>query len=102
MVQSDKCTTCGDDGPSFQFSSVANTCLKCYEERWILEKLAELEHIQWSHWTKHMLNNMTPENIDRWRRQIATPYSELTEKEKDSDREWARRVLEITNDKFRT
>lgn len=71
-----------------------------YEEQ--VEKLAELEHIQWSHWTRHMLDNMTPENIDRWRRQIATPYSNLSEKEKDSDREWARRALEITNDKFRT
>ena len=60
-----------------------------------LESLAELEHIQWSHWTKYMLENMTPENIARWKRQIATPYDELTEKEKGSDREWARKVLEI-------
>jgi hypothetical protein len=67
-----------------------------------VERLAELEHIQWSHWARHMLDHMTPENIFRWRQQIATPYSHLSEKEKDSDREWARRALEITNDKFRT
>lgn len=60
-----------------------------------LEQLAELEHIQWSHWTKYMLDNLTPENIERWRRQIDTPYGELSEKEKESDRVWARKVLEV-------
>jgi hypothetical protein len=42
-----------------------------------------------------MLDNFTPENIVRWRRQIATPYAALSEREKDSDREWADKVLEI-------
>jgi hypothetical protein len=60
------------------------------------EEIANLEHVQWSHWTKYMLDNLTPENIERWRRQIDTPYSELSEKEKDSDREWARKVMYIT------
>jgi len=32
--------------------------------------------------------------IDRWRRQIETPYADLTEKEKDSDREWAEKALD--------
>ena len=57
------------------------------------EKLAELEHNQWAHWTRHMLDNLSPENIERWRRQIETSYAELSEKEKDSDRGWADRVL---------
>ena len=57
------------------------------------ESLAELEHTQWAHWTRHMLDNLTTENIDRWRRQIETPYSDLSEAEKDSDREWADRVI---------
>jgi len=68
----------------------------------LLEDLAELEHKQWAHWTKYMLNRL--EQLERelmdqkenWRRQIATPYSELTEKEKDSDRSWASKSLEIT------
>lgn len=59
------------------------------------EVLADLEHEQWSHWTKHMLDNLTPKNIERWKRQIETPYSQLTEKEKDSDREWADKVLSL-------
>jgi hypothetical protein len=59
------------------------------------EKLAALEHEQWSHWTGYMLNNLTPENIERWKKQILTPYSELSEREKISDRDWAEKVLQI-------
>ena len=59
------------------------------------EKLADLEHRQWAHWTEYMLNNLTPENIKRWKEQIETPYQMLTEKEKDSDREWADKVIKI-------
>jgi len=59
-----------------------------------LERLAALEHEQWAHWTRYMLNNITIENVNRWGTQIETPYSELTEEEKGSDRQWARKVLE--------
>jgi hypothetical protein len=38
---------------------------------------------------------LTHENVERWRRQIDTPYEQLSEAEKQSDREWADRVLEI-------
>ena len=76
----------------------------------LLEDLAELEHQQWAHWTKYMLERLEqleaeqdahdPYKVmhqkENWRRQIATPYSELTEKEKDSDRSWASKSLEIT------
>lgn len=62
----------------------------------ILERLAELEHEQWAHWTKYMLDNLSPENIERWRRQIETPYEQLSEMEKGSDRQWARRAIKIT------
>lgn len=61
----------------------------------LLERLAALEHDQWAHWTRYLLANLTPENVERWRRQIETPYAELSEKEKGSDREWARKVMEI-------
>lgn len=61
----------------------------------LIEKLAALEHDQWAHWTKYMLSNMSDENIKRWKKQIATPYSELSEEEKNSDREWTRKVLAI-------
>lgn len=57
------------------------------------EKLAAHEHEQWAHWTKYMLDNLTPSNIERWKRQIETPYENLSEKEKNSDREWADKTL---------
>lgn len=70
----------------------------------LLEDLAALEHKQWAHWTEYMLNriegiekaNLNPkQQIEDWRRQIKTKYQDLTEKEKDSDRVWARKTIEI-------
>ncbi len=60
------------------------------------EALAELEHEQWIAWSKDIASTeiITPARIERWRA-LWKPYSELTEKEKDMDREWADRVLEI-------
>lgn len=59
------------------------------------ERLAALEHTQWAHWTTYMLDNITPENIERWREQCKTEYADLTEDEKRSDRNWADQVLDI-------
>lgn len=61
----------------------------------LIEKLAELEHEQWTHWTRYFIANVTPENLARWKTQCATSYSELTEAEKEKDRAWARRVMAI-------
>ena len=61
----------------------------------LIEKLADLEHDQWSHWTEYMLSNLTEDNIKTWKKQIKTNYKDLTEKEKDSDREWAEKVYNI-------
>lgn len=61
----------------------------------LLEKLAELEHNQWCHWTKYFLSMRTKENENHWREQMRIPYSELSEEEKNSDRSWARKVLEV-------
>lgn len=60
----------------------------------VRELLAEIEHIQWAHWTEYMLDNLNEKNITRWRSQIKTEYKDLTEKEKDSDRVWANKVIE--------
>lgn len=59
-----------------------------------IDELAALEHEHWGHWIRYMLSNMTPSNVARWERQIATDYADLSEAEKDSDREWAQKVLD--------
>jgi hypothetical protein len=59
------------------------------------DRLAELEHQQWSHWTSYMLDNLNPENPERWRIQLNTPYIMLSSKEKEGDIEWADKILKI-------
>ena len=59
-----------------------------------LEAVAAVEHDQWAHWTAYMLDNLSRENIVRWSLQIETPYAELTEAEKESDREWAAKAVD--------
>lgn len=59
------------------------------------EKLAYLEHEQWISWYKYMINNISVEYIMKWNRKSEINYYGLTEKEKESDRVWADRVIEI-------
>lgn len=82
------------------------------------EKGADLEHERWSRWqkylhslcSKHTVNSLNAstrqyedietgglvihrDRVIHWERQIATPYSELTEKEKEYDRIEVRKYL---------
>jgi len=59
------------------------------------EKLADQEHERWSGWMRYMFDNWTEENIKRWKYQMVTPYSELPEHSKDSDRKEADKTLEV-------
>ncbi len=72
------------------------------------EKLAEYAHNAWSGWMKYMFQkshrNTTgtvtiPKHlVDRWTRQMITPYSGLPLKEKKSDREEADQILAIVRE----
>lgn len=63
------------------------------------EQVADLEHTRWSNWQRWMHEQCisNPDGsltipaalVARWERQIATPYAELSELEKDSDRDEA-------------
>ena len=91
-----QCMPCMPDDSEKCDDCLAENPLSLSEQFNIMrERAAALEHEQWSHWTAYMLDNLTPENIERWRRQIKTPYSELSEKEKDSDRKWADKGIAI-------
>ena len=71
----------------------------------ILDELANIEHERWSHWQSYMHSQAKRESdgslsipadlVVRWERQIATPFEQLSESEKESDREQVRRYLPI-------
>ena len=63
----------------------------------LYEQLAAIEHERWADWQRYMHSLCTTNSdgsltipaglVERWEHQIATPYAELTEREKNSDRE---------------
>jgi len=62
----------------------------------LLEKLSELEHIQWERWAGSLMEQETLSESRRYRwSQFMVPYSELSEEDKDNDRVWAKKVLTI-------
>lgn len=61
----------------------------------LLEQLADWDHQAWAGWTTYLLDHLTPENVERWRQQIATTYADLPEHSKESDRKEAREIIAI-------
>lgn len=84
-----------------------------------LEKLAELEHVQWCDWAKSIslqINDLVQiiekydelsdiesetlfnikEKLNCWD-SLMIPYEELSEAEKDKDRVYAKKVLDVLN-----
>jgi len=62
-----------------------------------LEKLAALGHEQLAHWVTHEddITKQGFESWQRWLKQAQTPYEQLSNEEKEYDREWARKVLKL-------
>ena len=77
-------------------------------EKDVIERLASYEHDRWSRWQKHVFNKsifnkdgsytIPKEYVDKWTRQINTSYMDLTEEEKQKDRDEAIRIIEIINE----
>jgi hypothetical protein len=71
----------------------------------LLETLAEIEHERWSHWQRYLHSRcaraadgslvVPAELVARWEQQMATPYGNLSEPEKESDREQVRLYLPV-------
>lgn len=69
------------------------------------ETLAAYAHDAWAHWMKYMLGCgfeslggefvLPLDKVKRWQRQMNTPYEELPEEEKESDRRQADLILAI-------
>jgi hypothetical protein len=71
----------------------------------LLESLAAIEHDRWSHWQRYLHSRcergddgsltIPPDLAARWTAQLSTPFAELSEQEKESDREQVRRYLPV-------
>lgn len=69
------------------------------------EDLSNLAHEQWSGWMQYLFEKSIKNEdgtvtipawaVERWERQINTPYSELSEQEQNSDRNEADKFLEV-------
>jgi len=69
------------------------------------ERLAKVQHSTWSHWMKYLFSVCTrnangsftipSDKAERWMRQLSTSYEELSDSEKNSDREQADKILSI-------
>ena len=60
----------------------------------LIEALAEIEHEQWSHWSRAVADHVTPATRTKWQRAWKN-YSDLTEELKEADRVWARKVVTL-------
>jgi len=70
-----------------------------------LEHMAEVVHEVWCMWMRYLFTKgwalqdkgfkIDTESVSRWKRQMNTPYAQLSEDEKQSDRDIARRYLNI-------
>ena len=68
---------------------------KNYEKE-LLEKLADLEHNQWWEWSRDLSRKeeLSKERLNRWDR-LWTFYRFLSEKSKEQDRVYARKIIEL-------
>jgi len=81
-----------------------------YPDSKLFEQLASLEHTRWADWQKYLHSKLEiqqatrgkiiyfpNELFEQWERQIKTDYKNLSEKEKDSDREQVLRYWDLIN-----
>lgn len=76
----------------------------------LVEVLADIEHQRWSHWQRYMHKQCErqPDGsltipaglVVQWERQSATSYPNLSDSEKNSDREQVMRYLPVVLDAF--
>lgn len=75
----------------------------------LVEQLAAIEHERWADWQRWVHAKagpdpthsgkgallLLPEDVERWQRQISTPYAELSEREKQADRDQVARYWPV-------
>lgn len=75
----------------------------------VLEQASSIQHDIWAHWMTYLLEvssenedgsvTIPASHVERWKRQIRTPYESLSEEERASDREQALKLLKFLEDK---
>lgn len=107
--------------PGCKHNKIWNTCEECRPNlanpSGLFEKLAAIEHERWADWQRYLHSkcvkvidvedetgnetlrevNIPVELFKQWERQINTPYSELSEDEKDADRDQVHRYWDLIN-----
>ena len=73
----------------------------------LIEQLADKEHASWANWMKYLFDisnenpsgsvTISPDYVERWKRQVKTEYKDLSEREKQSDRDEVSHILPIIN-----
>lgn len=79
----------------------------------IRERLASIQHEIWAHWMKYQFSQcysdevkhpgcliIPTDKVERWKRQMNTPYAELTHKEQESDRHQADKVINAISERL--
>lgn len=71
----------------------------------LIEQFAAIEHERWAHWQRYLHEQCTPGHdgsltipadlVRKWTAQMNTAYADLTDAEKDSDREQVERYLPL-------
>lgn len=71
----------------------------------LIEQFAAIEHERWAHWQRYLHEQCTPgrdgsltipaDLVRKWTTQMNTAYADLTDTEKDSDREQVERYLPL-------
>jgi hypothetical protein len=71
----------------------------------LIEQLAAVEHARWAGWMDYLFSQcdhhvdgsatIPPELVERWQRQVRTPYTDLSEREKESDRAEVLKTLHV-------
>ena len=70
-----------------------------------IEQLADKEHASWARWMKYLFSKCIQDDfrqmiipadlVTRWLRQARTPYADLSEQEKQSDRDEVAKIVPI-------
>lgn len=73
------------------------------EQPRVLEKMADAQHAIWAHWMKYMLSvcvdnhggsvTIPADKVERWTKQMNTRYLDLSEPEKQSDRDIVKQFM---------